>query len=526
MVKTSFFSRFALYLFHTPRACFFRLRNLFIRGKEMTRKYVRIRLPRVTPTKKKREKSRPDQQSDVKYPETLSEILEPMKDSFRLWREQYNELTYILLILILPILILVFLFLRATFSFIQENLIVSFGVIFLCISLLIIWLVPKWQTISLKNLKPDNTQSKIDLHKERIKLEDDNRKTLAQITGGVFIIIGLLLTYNTYELSRQKQTNERLDSIQNSLIAPSTNLQHKGLTFLELFCEDGSNRRTALKILTEYIRAKSEMLKSDHKNSIVNAQNYPITNDISLNSNIGNNSNKSSGVESNSILDEKPETNINTANKTSNTNTQPSPEFNENDLRKEIIKAGNILLDGKCGDSLIIHQYTVDNTELKLDIRLDLDNSVFSKLDYTKADFHLVGLANANFEEAKLKQANFTNAILTGAIFKGAYLFKADFAGANLTNADLNNTTIIDADFTGANLQGAEFKDTDFQGGVDLSECKGLTVEQLEKAIIDTSTKLPPNFSPKDRNDLLKLSFENEMQKKGSNKNLKKQDIP
>ena len=58
------------------------------------------------------------------------------------------------------------------------------------------------------------------------------------------------------------------------------------------------------------------------------------------------------------------------------------------------------------------------------------------------------------------------------------------------------------ADLSNADLRGADFKDANLQGtilrGADLRGARNLTVEQLRKAIVDSTTKLPEGFSTSD----------------------------
>jgi hypothetical protein len=53
-----------------------------------------------------------------------------------------------------------------------------------CLAGLILWLVPKWQVTSLRSLKPA----------ELFEQENEARRTLAQIIGGIVILAGLYFT--------------------------------------------------------------------------------------------------------------------------------------------------------------------------------------------------------------------------------------------------------------------------------------------------------------------------------------------
>jgi uncharacterized protein YjbI with pentapeptide repeats len=72
----------------------------------------------------------------------------------------------------------------------------------------------------------------------------------------------------------------------------------------------------------------------------------------------------------------------------------------------------------------------------------------------------------------------------------GTFIRRTDLSHANLERANLS-----DADCTNVNFQGANFKDAILDGtilrGADLTGAVNLTREQIAKAIIDKSTRLP-----------------------------------
>jgi uncharacterized protein YjbI with pentapeptide repeats len=189
-------------------------------------------------------------------------------------------------------------------------------------------------------------------------------------------------------------------------------------------------------------------------------------------------------------------------------------------------------------------------------IRANLSDQLFSRLDLKEADFEganlvrtrlmRVDLTSANFLDANLANAesiksnfararfyhsNLTGASLgdnlTGAQFVGADLTHANLSGtdltgailyanltdaslssANLTGADLHLSFLTDTDFRAANLDRANLsnlnvradladailKDANFSGA-DLSNCQGLTQQQLDTACGDAKTTLPPGLN-------------------------------
>src|SRR3954453_6541262 len=61
-------------------------------------------------------------------------------------------------------------------------------------SVLTLWLLPRWQVSSFKTLTPE----------ARFDKENESRKTLAQIVGGLFVIASLFSTARTLEVSQEQ----------------------------------------------------------------------------------------------------------------------------------------------------------------------------------------------------------------------------------------------------------------------------------------------------------------------------------
>jgi hypothetical protein len=94
---------------------------------------------------------------------------------------------------------------------------------------------------------------------------------------------------------------------------------------------------------------------------------------------------------------------------------------------------------------------------------------------------HVLYLGNTSLRGAVLTKAN-----LSGTDFTGAYLRWADLTNANLSGAYLAGTDLVAAQLGGTNLRGA------YLFGADLSGAAYLTQEQIELAVGDSSTQLPP----------------------------------
>jgi uncharacterized protein YjbI with pentapeptide repeats/DNA-binding response OmpR family regulator len=137
--------------------------------------------------------------------------------------------------------------------------------------------------------------------------------------------------------------------------------------------------------------------------------------------------------------------------------------------------------------------------------------ATFTGMDLAGADLSGAILANATFREVDLSDACLAEARLDGSDFRYATLSAANLGGANLGVAafrhaklnlsNLEGTVLRGTDLSGASLGGARTAGADFKGAImmgadlrdaDLSKAENLTQAQIDKAICDKATKLPP----------------------------------
>jgi len=123
----------------------------------------------------------------------------------------------------------------------------------------------------------------------------------------------------------------------------------------------------------------------------------------------------------------------------------------------------------------------------------ELSNAVLRRCDLSGSDCTGARLQSADLRNAELIgctliDSNMALARLRHATFRGCRFDRANLKGADLAGADLSEAKLGDADLTGANLLGARL------AGADLSGVAGLTQAQLESAIGDAKTRLPPGL--------------------------------
>ncbi|CAA7624383.1 pentapeptide repeat-containing protein [Magnetospirillum sp. UT-4] len=144
----------------------------------------------------------------------------------------------------------------------------------------------------------------------------------------------------------------------------------------------------------------------------------------------------------------------------------------------------------------------------------------FQGMDLAGGDLSAAVLANATFRDAELSDATLAESRLDGCDFRYAKMGATDLAGADLgvaqlrhadlRLANLEGANLRGADLSGARLAGARLAGADFGGAVlvstdlcdaDLSQVDKLGQAQVDKAICDMKTKLPPGISRPRRPD-------------------------
>ncbi len=225
------------------------------------------------------------------------------------------------------------------------------------------------------------------------KLENDLRKTVIQIVGGFFILIGFYFSYAAFELNRKSQANERFIKAVDYLKSAETG--EIGVTLLHKYVSEYPEEVTnATNALCDFIRSKSPNQGTDVK------QNIPITETIK------------NAVKEILLLQR--------------TYEQTSVFQNSNKTR---ILLNNANLQGARFPNETLSYYNFSETDLT---RSDLSTTKLVGANFTKS----------NFTGANLTGANLKYAVLTDAILKDAILTEVNLVGANLTGTEKNGLTL------------------------------------------------------------------------------------
>ena len=293
------------------------------------------------------------------------------------------------------------------FTVLQKNWIATYEkrvfLIFVSVilGLLSLWSIPKWQVYSYRERFDSlalGRSERIQLEKDLITAENNARVTIAQIIGGLVVILGLYATFRNIAIARENlrvaevgKLTERFSKAVEMLGSDKLNVRLGGIYALERIARDSlKDHWTVIEVLTAFVReqSKEEYLKSQHSDQ------QPSYYDV------------------------------------------VDPELREpyqiaNRLREDIQAALTVIGRREWADLERPYQ------EINL------------------MDSFLTGtfLLDANLKRANLFQTNLRQSILFNTDLRKAVLGSAILVNADLSYAKLHKATLIYADLTGADLR-------------------------------------------------------------------------
>lgn len=264
---------------------------------------------------------------------------------------------------------------------------------------------------------------------EVAKLENEYRKTIAQIVGGAVILIGLyftgqqvILTNKQLNISYEGQISERFTRAIDQLGSEKLEIRVGGIYSLGQVANFSKNDHLAvLQTLSSFVRA--------------HARNKKLIPDKRPKNTI--------------IIDIKPDKKVYKGSLI----LKETPR-----IRADIYAALNVI------------------TRRKEEYR-EKERSV---LNFGKVDIRGADLSGGHFERSifcfsNLKKVKFLKSHLENVDLRYTSLHDADFRGAYLNGTDFSYSVLYGANFNGVNL----------------SMAKGLKWKQLKKAVVNSKTKLP-----------------------------------
>jgi uncharacterized protein YjbI with pentapeptide repeats len=131
----------------------------------------------------------------------------------------------------------------------------------------------------------------------------------------------------------------------------------------------------------------------------------------------------------------------------------------------------------------------------------DLRSANFSKANLSRANLSVADLSRANLYRANLAEANLHGAKLSGANLSEAILHLADLSETDLSDASLSRADLSRANLTEALLAGTDLTRANLFGAI-LTETVGLTIVQINSAMIDSQTVLPDYLDKSGKTEL------------------------
>ncbi len=287
--------------------------------------------------------------------------------------------------------------------------------------------IPKWQADHFRSLisstQRENVVAEPLKAKELFEIENEARKTLAQIFGGLFVLIGIYLAFRrqtvaeeTLRVTERGQITDRFTKAIEQLGKTELQLQLGAIYALEKIAHDSPDYHwQVMEVLTAYVRDK-----------------YPWK----------------EGVE---------------------------PKRGDA-VPLDLEAIMTVLLRRK-------HEREIEGQTINL-FKTDLRNVDFRHATLRKAMFSHANLQRARFELADLQDAHFFNANLKSANFEKANLQSAHFEMANLQWAQFTMAFLQKARFNQANLQEARFEVANLDETLGLTQGQIDTAMFDEKTIL------------------------------------------
>jgi uncharacterized protein YjbI with pentapeptide repeats len=296
--------------------------------------------------------------------------------------------------------------------------------------------------------------------KEQFEIENETRKTLATIIGGIALLGSLWFTWEnfrvTQDLTRQGQITDRSTKAIVQLGDKDITVRIGGLYALEQVARISKDEHwPIMETLTAYIR--KNIPRSPKEATSVGAE-APRP--------------RTFAIDMEAVLTVLKRRSWRREQKGQCPNS-PSTDLSEADLEEK----------GQC---LNLRSTNLNHVNLE---GAYLMRAQFASAHLRKAYFSNAKLQRADFYGAKLDGARFRKAVLEGVSFWRADLREADFSGANLEGANLQEADLRGADFSGANLEGANLQEALLEGAQYSGPQQFARVKTLYQAKMDESLR-------------------------------------
>jgi uncharacterized protein YjbI with pentapeptide repeats len=329
---------------------------------------------------------------------------------------------------------------------------------------LILWLVPKLQLARIE----------FDGSKDRFDRENEARKSLAQLLGGLAFLATFYVTWSNFSVERDKAAIEEFTKAIEQISSREAPVRIGGAYALERLSRSSTrDYNNVMYVLTEAIRNAAQ---KDFDKRTNGAPSIPPRADDDAQTVfqiLGRRLNLSTSYETSLNL-----TSADLRGIYGRDGHFEWANFEDADLRAAYFKGTHLAhatFINTTGTLLLVPDpILASKNKAALDQMKKSPASLCAvpeawTNELRSVSFPEADLTNALFDMGRFEGASFDHAILRNASFKYALLQRAKFTGAHIEGAD----------FTGAHIEGA-----DFTGAI------GLTPSQLAKAFTDSCTHL------------------------------------
>jgi hypothetical protein len=297
------------------------------------------------------------------------------------------------------------------------------------------------------NLSNENENNKKYLTpSELFSLENEARKTLAQIIGGILVLVGLGFTAenvrltqytaeNNQQIAREGQITDRFTKAISQLGDSKLEIRLGGIYALERIARDSEKDHwQVMEVLAAYVREKVSLVNEPQHGQKNAAENQSIE---------------------------------------------------ENKIGTDIQAILTVI------GRRVLNQKTIELGRIDLS-RTNLRGADFSGAKPGRIIFQNADLSGAILRWSVMEGADFNQSKLKGAAFDGARLSKAYFYKCDLQEAHFWRADLSEADFFGAEIRGADFREATLS---DASFVNTVVLwNQVSLAWLSDRTQLPRQF--------------------------------
>jgi hypothetical protein len=315
--------------------------------------------------------------------------------------------------------------------------------------------------------------------RERQAIILESRKTNAQILGGVALLVGLYFTWRNVRIMEEGKNTERFTRAVDQLGSEKIAQRVGGIYALERLAEDsGRDRAAILELMCAFLRHRDRMPEEAEDKLPIGAPPHMV--EMVESNRVMN---KAMGWVPPAPEDVKAAVAVIRRNRF-NFSSQHVLDLSSADLRR-------VRLEGAKLAGANLYGIFGGNSELKT---ADLRKSYLAFADLKLANLDRTDLRGATIGGARFDFASLRNADLRGAMLvrRPEYEVERDPEIDRLIERR-PSVHFVHADLRDALVEGLELRRADVRDA-DLSTAVGLTYGQLEHAIGNNGTKLPPGI--------------------------------